>query len=325
MTASFTLIVTGANGFVGRGLLRSIATQMPDLPIIALVRDRAACKEILELPLNLTLRCGSLEQLPPDFLPQTPHVLVHLAVKQIDRDCSGFEKDNVDGTKNLLAQVSDRTLGIIYNSSLSVYGEDPQRGIEESMPLNPQTALARSRAASELLIAASMKEIHRWALFLRPRFVLGDGDRFVLPGLLKLCSQRIGIGNGEQRFSIIDVDDYGAIFLRLAVRIAQNGNYSLQQALNVGYRQPVSFTEVFEALRERYPLSDPVIRIPTPLWLIRSCQRVPKLQSLAAKLSLIGCDRYANTSKLAALVGEDIVNRSPSIALKRAVNKLRST
>ncbi|MBW4618334.1 MAG: NAD(P)-dependent oxidoreductase [Cyanosarcina radialis HA8281-LM2] len=324
MTAAFTLIVTGANGFVGRALLRSIASQMPDLPIIALVSDRSACKEILELPLNLTLRCGNLERLPPDFLPQTPHVLVHLAVKQIDRDGSGFDKVNIDGTKSLLVQVNDRTLGTIYNSSLSVYGEDPQRGVEESMPLNPQTALARSRAASELLVAESMKKSHRWALLLRPRFVLGEGDRFVLPGLLKLSSQRIGIGNGQQRFSIIDVDDYGTILLRLAVNMAQNGKYPQQQALNVGYRQPVSFTELIDALRERYIISDPLVKIATPLWLIRSCQRVPKLQALAAKLSLIGCDRYADSSKLAAIVGEDIVNRSPSIALKRAVTALES-
>jgi nucleoside-diphosphate-sugar epimerase len=322
VTSSFTLVITGANGFVGRALLRSVATQTPDLLIVALVRSEIASQQIEKLPINLTLIRGSLQQLPSDFLPQTPHVLVHLAVKQIDRDGSGFEKDNVEGTRNLLSQVNDRTLGIIYNSSLSVYGEEPQREINESTPVNPQTPLARSRAASEMLIEKYMTDRDRWALLLRPRFVLGNGDRFVLPGLLKLSSRRIGISNGEQRFSIIDVDDYGTILLRLAIHIAQNNTDPQQQVLNVGYRQPVSFNEVIEALKERYPLSNPLMKIPTPPWLIHSFQKAPKLQSLAVKLSLIGCDRYADTSKLSALVGEDIVGRSPQIALKRAVNEL---
>ncbi len=326
MTAFFTLVVTGASGFVGSALLRSIATHMPDLPIIALVRSKAACRQIVKLPINLTLRHGSLQQLPNDFFPQTPHVLVHLAVKQIDRDNRGFEEVNIDGTGNLLSQVNNHTLGIIYNSSLSVYGAGPQCSINESVPVKPQTALSLSQAATEQLIQEHMAVYHRWALLLRPRFVLGRGDQFILPSLLSLSRKGLSVGSGQQRFSIIDVDDYAAILLRLTHHIAQQPNCPQQQSLNVGYRTPVSFAELIEALQERYSLPEPRTTIPAPLWLISTFIRlpIPALKYIARKLSLIGIDHYADISRLAALVGEDIIGRSPQIALKRAVTALFS-
>jgi nucleoside-diphosphate-sugar epimerase len=324
MTASFTLIVTGANGFIGNALLHGIARHMPDLSVIALVRSEVACEQLTKLPIKLTLRRGSLQQLPSDLLPQTPHVLVHLAVKQIDRNGRGFDEDNIDGTRRLLSQVNNYTWGIIYNSSLSVYGEDPQRGINESVPLNPQTALARSRAAAEQLIREHMAAHNRWALLLRPRFVLGRGDRFVLPGLLGLSRKGLSVGSGQQRFSIINVDDYAAILLHLAHHIAQQPECPQQQALNVGYRTPVRFADLIDALRERYSLTAPRVTIAVPVWLIRICTRlpIPALQYIARKLSLIGLDHYADTCALAGLVGNDIVGRSPQTALRRAVAAL---
>ena len=51
-----------------------------------------------------------------------------MTVKQFDLDGTGFERVNVGGTERLLAALPPSVRGVIYGSTLSVYGSGPQRG-----------------------------------------------------------------------------------------------------------------------------------------------------------------------------------------------------
>ena len=90
------------------------------------------------------------------------------------------------------------TRAVLFVSSFSVYGEGPQRGVEETAPQRPETPLARSRAACEERLAQLAAHGHCAVTVLRTRFVLGAGDRHVLPGLAGRRELHLAPGAVEQ-------------------------------------------------------------------------------------------------------------------------------
>lgn len=59
----------------------------------------------------------------------------------------------------------------------------------EQAPLYPQTDLAKSRAMAEALCYEWATLQDKTAYGLRPRFILGRNDRYVLPGLARLVEK----------------------------------------------------------------------------------------------------------------------------------------
>lgn len=115
------IVLLGGTGLVGGALLRRLAAEPPgSVAVRALVRRPGALAGpawLEEVPgdLNEPLLAGL-------FWPDAPQVIVHYAVKQIDPDGTGFERVNVGGTERLLAALPASVRGLIYGSTLSVYG-----------------------------------------------------------------------------------------------------------------------------------------------------------------------------------------------------------
>src|SRR5262249_37875656 len=137
---------------------------------------------------------GSLEDLPANLAPSEPFVLVHFAVKNIDREGTGFEATNVEATRTLLRSLGGGLEGILYGSSMAVYGQGEQTGVSEASEPRPGTQLARSRWQAESLVLEHARARGISAVTLRPRFVLGEGDRFVLPSVAKALQRGVEIG-----------------------------------------------------------------------------------------------------------------------------------
>ena len=322
------LVILGATGFVGTALVRQLS-KLPagTVEIRALLRDSKRWSERPSLP-NLRWVPGDLSAIPQELFFKEPHGVVHFAVKQFDPKREGFQNVNVNGTASLLQAFPDSTQWIIYGSSASVYGQDSQQRLTESTPLNPQTALARSRRAAEELILNAMNSSHRSALVLRPRFILGDGDRFTFPGFLKLFRMGVRISHGTQRYSVIDVADYARIITQLAKRLAV-ATHPVHAALNIGYALDISFNELaaFAAaqlgtpkiLRFRIPVSEPFLqKFRKSLALIEARETsafrlglIPRLERLATQLELVGLDHTLSVGRLEHLIGAEITGRNP--------------
>lgn len=313
---SLRVVILGASGFVGGAVLRALAAEPGDKA--AEVLSHRAPPARFDFASS---HRGSLTALPADLLPPAPHVLIHCASKQIDRDGSGF-RENLAGINNLAAAVNAHTRGVIYASSYSVYGEGSQRGIDEQAPLRPQTELARSRVAAEQRLAHLAEETGVKVVVLRTRFVFGVGDRHFLPGLSRLLRSRIGIGPGSQRYSLIDVDDYAAVIVGLARRLLAGGaDFSPWQAFNVGYREPAAFEDISWVLRQRDGVPPPRLRLPIGERLLERLARLPsaRLRQTVARLRLLGLDHYGSGVRLSALLDEPLLRQSPLEALARHV------
>lgn len=305
MKQPLTLVLVGANGYVGRSVLQQTAAGPEHFAVRAQVRNPQG----MDSP--VTLFTGSLEQVHPQLFPDSPHVLVHVAGKNIDHDGSGYRHTNVVGTANLLKHCNQHTRGIIYNSSLSVLGQGAQRNAANTSPQAPQTALAKSRAEAESMVMHKAAELGITAYCLRPRFVLGKEDAFVVPALRKLVARGLFIGDGNQQFSVIDVADYARLILELCSRITDTCAPE-QMALNVGYQQPLPFASIYTLLQELEPGATIKRRLRHPSVLAKALNLMPigKLNSLATQLQLIGLDHYGDISETRKRLHSDLLSRN---------------
>jgi nucleoside-diphosphate-sugar epimerase len=314
------IVLLGASGFVGRAVLRQLARYPGPREIHALIH-----RTPLELwPDTVKQHEGSLTDLPETLFPQAPHVVIHCGSKQIDRDGTGFD-ENIRGIEHLADAVNAHTQAILYASSCSVYGDGPQRAVTEDCAIQPQSELARSRAACEDRLASLAEQRRIRAVVFRPRFVLGAGDRHFLPGLMKLARSGLQIADGEQRYSVIDADDYAGVMLDVARQILE-GRGSLQsfEVFNVGYARAIALREIRAVLAEVAPLGPVRCRIPVSDAILRLLDMVPsqRLRQLAQRLRLIGYDHYGAIQKLASRLDHNVLQTDPADAVRKAARFL---
>ena len=319
------IVLIGANGYVGRAIMRAVAACPEDYQVRAQARNLGG----LQQADNITLLQGSLEHIHPDLFPETPHVLIHVAGKNIDHDGSGYQQINVAGSRNLLAHCNSSTQGILYHSSLSVLGQNRQQRVSNTEPTAPTTDLARSRADAENLVLKYATKHNRTAYCLRPRFILGKDDAFVIPALQKLVAKGLYIGDGQQQFSIIDVDDYAQLILDLCNRITRQDplHQQEQMALNVGYALPLPFASMYDTLQSITSDTRIKRRIHYPAALATAFNLLPikKLQSLATQLQLIGLDHYSDVSETRKRLLNDVLDRDSFVYFRELAQQFKDS
>lgn len=310
------IVLLGASGFVGRAVLRAMANRKGEKEARLLVhRSLVPIAYDFASPYQ-----GSMTTLPVDLFPSAPHVVIHCANKQIDQDGSGFE-ENIQGIHALSRAVNRHTKAILYASSFSVYGEGAQRGVSEDAPLAPQTALARSRVECEAKLAEASAASGIPVLALRTRFIIGDGDKFFLPGLIKMACGGMQLGDESQRFSLIDVDDYADVMLDIAHKALSSSLPPTSfSAFNVAYETPVSLTEIREVLQDIFNLRMPRHELDISERYLQSLEGLPvaSINQLAQRLRLVGYDHYGQVKKLAAFLGSDLLKADPRLAVRKA-------
>jgi nucleoside-diphosphate-sugar epimerase len=135
-----TILVTGANGFIGVNLVRHLTVAHPDAEIVAVdvetldVRDREACFAL--------------------FQRVQPTHFVHAAAVTLAEDTSDqWMRDvNLAGTANVLAAATTVRRGVILSSS-GVYGAPDGLACDEGHELNPVGAYACAKRDAEMLLA----------------------------------------------------------------------------------------------------------------------------------------------------------------------------
>jgi UDP-glucose 4-epimerase len=169
-----TVIVSGASGLLGRGVVRSLAAS--DWHVIALARSAGAVQadcEILEVDFSTGWDTKQL--------PARVDAVMHLAQSHSYRDFPAGALDvfrvNVDATARLLdyARQAGATQ-FVYASSGGVYGNGSQ-AFRENAPITPPGKLGYylgSKAAGEILVQSYTDMFN--VVVLRPFFIYGAGQ-----------------------------------------------------------------------------------------------------------------------------------------------------
>jgi len=240
------VLVTGANGFLGRHLVEGLAAAghvpiglaldeagiAPDIERHAVdVRDAAAVTAVVE--------------------SAAPDAILHLAalshVGESWERIPDYFAVNVLGTENVLAAASGRRF--FFASSAEVYGTVPgeEQPIPESRPLAPRSPYALTKAAGERLALGAGASVIRLFNLLGA----GQAANFALPSFARqLAAIRAGrerpvlrVGNLEARRDFVNVRDAVDAIVRLLTIDSPGGVYNLATG------EAVSIREALERLR----------------------------------------------------------------------------
>jgi GDP-4-dehydro-6-deoxy-D-mannose reductase len=272
------VLVTGADGFVGRRLVRALLGRRHE--VIAACRPGGPAPAEWLGPDAPRVRCVPLELASPNPVPLGPEPLdavAHLAAVSSGADAREDPvyawEVNVVGTVRLLEALGARRRAtgedprVLLVSSAEVYGVGEPRPRRETDSIAPLAPYATTKAAAELAALESWRREGLGVVIARafPHTGSGQSPKFVVPGFVARLRQarRKGLrtvptGNLDPVRDLLDVRDVVAAYLLLLERGMAGQIYNVARGSGVAVR------ELFERLAglleiEAEPEVDPAL------------------------------------------------------------------
>ena len=257
-----TVLVTGADGFVGRWVVRAllaaghqvVGAVQPGPPLDDGLTD-AERRAVLWLPLEL----GDLRSVQ-QAAGRPVAVVIHLAAVASGgdalRDPGVAWSVNAAGTARLLGELGRRHVAgevdplVLVVSTAEVYGAGERPHVEAD-PVAPRSPYAASKAGAELAAMETRARTGLRVVIARafPHTGPGQDERFVAPAFARrlrgarLAGARVvKVGNLEPVRDILDVRDVAAAYVALAERGCPGEVY------NVASGKGISLQELFDRL-----------------------------------------------------------------------------
>ena len=202
-------LVTGGNSFIGIHLVNELIRR--NVNIVVYVRS------IKTIPDEWI---GKVKVIEGDLIDNNSilnigdkfDVVFHLAAYVHKIPKSDDEKKyvfavNVEGTKNLLESLSDSVGNIVFFSSVSVYGNDMGRNLDEDTSTNPTTLYGKTKLSAEQLVIDYGNKHKFKTTILRLPLVYGPGNKGNIYNMIKAIDNRrfVMMGRGLNKRSMVYV------------------------------------------------------------------------------------------------------------------------
>jgi nucleoside-diphosphate-sugar epimerase len=238
------ILVLGSSGFIGSRVAASLAGS-GEAHVVALSRKPGAGLRNH----NVTIAAADIS-VPASLIPflEGADVVVH-AASYVGSDPRLAHEINELGTHNVIEQCRQSGVRrVIYVSTCSVYGSGPHRGlVEAEADYHPASVASASRAIAEQMVLGYGGEV------VRPNLVFGAGDRWFVPGLLKIMKAAGGWpGDGSALLSLISVEALGGLVAGLAFAPRQSG-----QTFHAAYPEPVPVSFLLRSVAKVFNMEYP--------------------------------------------------------------------
>eukprot|EP00163_Fabomonas_tropica_P009231 TRINITY_DN19018_c0_g1_i1.p1 TRINITY_DN19018_c0_g1~~TRINITY_DN19018_c0_g1_i1.p1 ORF type:complete len:328 (+),score=5.50 TRINITY_DN19018_c0_g1_i1:448-1431(+) len=282
-----SVLVTGANGFVGRSVVAALAAN-DRRAVFAAVRNGSAA--LCSGKDNVKVLSG-LELNNPDGWSDAlagVNAVVHCAARaHIMNDTSDdplaeFRKVNVEGTLALAKSAADAGVSrFIYLSSVKALGEstDDRAPFTLNDQFAPEDPYGESKAEAERKLQALCSEAGMELVIIRPPLVYGPGVGGNFVSLVKLANTPLPLpfGKAVNRRSMVYVDNLADFIVRCV-----DCPDGLNQAFLVSDGQDLSTEQLVTLLREG--LGRPRRLVPVPESIFRLAGRVLGKTGLVTRL-----------------------------------------
>jgi nucleoside-diphosphate-sugar epimerase len=268
------ILITGATGFLGSRIVEKMST-INGFEILA--TGRTLKTQNVTKKSNLKYVLGNLEDTKfVDSLVKGIDTIIHTAALSAQMgNPKDFHRTNIEVTKYLLkAAKAKRVKKFIFISSPSVYFRfKHQLKLKESDTLpKPVNSYAYSKREAEKLVQSSGIPY----IILRPRALIGRGDKVIMPRILRAHSEGrlMRIGDETNRVDITPVSNVvDAIILALDAE-----KKAFNQIYNISNGKPELLWPVLDKLLWQLQVSPPTKKISLRLVLV-----VAKLMEWHAK------------------------------------------
>lgn len=278
------ILLTGATGFVGRGLLERMVT-LDNLELVAAVRNAT-----VRFPGNVaSLQVAGLE---PDADWQTAlrgvNVVIHSAARaHVMRESASdplaeFRRVNVEGTLNLARQaVEEGVRRFIFISSIKVNGESTPLGqpfLADSQPA-PKDPYGISKMEAEQGLQALAAETGMEVVIIRPTLVYGPGVKANFLDMMRWLYRGVPLPFGviNNRRSLVSLDNLVDLIMTCIDHPA-----AANQAFLVSDGEDLSTTELLR--RMGVALGKPARLLPVPSWILEAGAALLGKRTLSQRL-----------------------------------------
>ncbi len=303
------IAITGANGFLGDALLRTLS----QYEVVALVRK----KPLVQLAGVEYKRCGDLSSSQAwDDLLVGVDVVIHTAARvhsmhEISSSDIEFRRTNVEGTLNLAQQAAN--LGVkrfIFLSSVKVNGEfscDGEPFVTENTP-KPEDVYGVSKMEAELGLYRISNDTGMEVVCIRPPLIYGPGVKGNFMALLRWLYSGIPLplGSIDNRRSLVAIDNLVDLIVTCIDHHA-----AANQTFLVSDGNDLSTTELLRLMGSALDRSPKLIPVP------------PKLLQLGAKL--FGkedvAQRLLGNLQVDISKTKDLLNWNPPLTVEQSLKK----
>ncbi|MEI6154501.1 MAG: NAD-dependent epimerase/dehydratase family protein [Deltaproteobacteria bacterium] len=222
---SGNVLLTGANGFLGRAILSRL--QASDIHVRATdLGASCSASDIVYRKADIT----RAEELKPVLENATTVIHVAGLAHIFSPDANSaekFQQINEIGTANVASVASAAGVGhLIMTSSISVYGPYTQGMYDENTPCNPVGPYALSKHNAELRAIEIARESGMALTVLRLSTLYGEGDPGNVGRLMRTLDRGrfVWIGDGSNRKSLLYKGDAARACMTVAGRPASGIN-----------------------------------------------------------------------------------------------------
>jgi nucleoside-diphosphate-sugar epimerase len=262
------ILVTGANGFVGRELCRKLLELHFRVKAVARVVSMPKC-DVQPTVINIVDGFTDWSTLLID-VKTVVHLAarVHVVSESSADQLSIFRKINVDMTLNLARQAAAAgTKLFIFISSVKVNGESTQPGcaLTEADATNPQDAYGQSKHEAELGLRQIAADTGMEIVVIRPPLVYGPGVKANFAALMRAVQRGwpLPLGAVHNQRSLMALDNL-VDFIVTCIIHPQAAN----ETFLVSDGQDLSTTELVRGMAQAAGV--PARLLPVPVWALQT-------------------------------------------------------
>ena len=241
------ILITGANGFIGKNLIKSLLRDESKYEIHTILRDPNAIIDNIENKYFVDLT--NLESLKKTVFKIDPNIIIHLAYLKNRDDQSDILNHeyylNLQISSNIIQ--SSRLLSslekFIFFGSCDEYGiqNEPYREDQLEQPL---TSYGLSKLSITKMLKALYYKENFPSLIIRPSVVYGEGQetKMFLPALANAVKNNISFDMtmGEQYRDYIYVED----LVEAIIILLSKKNLKLGEIINITYGKSFKLKEI---------------------------------------------------------------------------------